>query len=53
VELPDETLRADIDERSCMHLDEATVALWVQSQGVIGDASYVDLDDICVSHRVC
>src|SRR2546430_3934430 len=46
VELPDETLHADFDENSRMHLDEAIVALWVQSQGVIGDASYVDLDDI-------
>ncbi len=46
VELPDETLYADFDENSRMHLDETTAALWVQSQGVIGDASFVDLDDI-------
>ena len=46
VELPDETLHADFDEDSCMHLDQATVALWVKNQGVIGAAAEVDLDDI-------
>ena len=46
VELPDETLHADFDEDSRMHLDHATVALWVKNQGVIGAAAEVDLDDI-------
>ena len=46
VELPDETLHADFDEDSRMHLDQATVALWVKNQGVIGAATEVDLDDI-------
>ena len=46
VELPDETLHADFDEEARMHLDQATVALWVRNQGVIGAASEVDLDDI-------
>ncbi|MGO8894150.1 MAG: hypothetical protein ACLQB1_31340 [Streptosporangiaceae bacterium] len=46
VELPDETLHADFDEDSRMHLDQATVALWVKNQGVIGAAAEVDLDDI-------
>ena len=46
VELPDETLHADFDEDSRMHLDQATVALWVRNQGVIGAAAEVDLDDI-------
>jgi len=46
VELPDETLHADFDEDSRMHLDQATVALWVKNQGVIGVAAEVDLDDI-------
>jgi type III restriction enzyme len=46
VELPDETLHANFDENSLMHLDERTVALWVENQGVIGEASSVDLDDI-------
>ena len=46
VELPDETLHADFDEESRLHLDQATVALWVRNQGVIGAAAEVDLDDI-------
>jgi type III restriction enzyme len=46
VELPDETLHADFGEDSRMHLDHATVALWVKNQGVIGTAAEVDLDDI-------
>jgi type III restriction enzyme len=46
VELPDETLHADFDDSSRLHLDERTVALWVQNQGVIGEAASVDLDDI-------
>ena len=46
VELPDEKLHADFDEESDMHLDQATVALWVKNQGVIGAAAEVDLEDI-------
>lgn len=46
VELPDETLHADFDDESRMHLDQATVALWVKNQGVIGAAAEIDLDDI-------
>lgn len=46
VELPDEKLHADFDEGSQMHLDQATVALWVQNRGVVGAASEADLDDI-------
>ena len=33
VELPDETLQADFGDDSRMHLDHATVALWVKNQG--------------------
>jgi type III restriction enzyme len=46
VELPDEALHADFDDDSRMHLDQATVALWVKAQGVIGAAAEVDLEDI-------
>jgi type III restriction enzyme len=46
VELPDESLHANFDENSKLHLDQATVALWVKNQGVIGAASEVDLEDI-------
>jgi type III restriction enzyme len=46
VELPDEPLHADFDERSAMHLDQRTVALWVESRGIVGAAEEVDLDDI-------
>jgi len=46
VEIPDEKLHADFGEESRLHLDQATVALWVRNQGVIGEAAEVDLDDI-------
>ncbi len=46
VELPDEPLHADFDEHSKLHLDERTVALWTRSEGVVGAADEVDLDDI-------
>lgn len=46
VELPDEPLRARFDERAAMHLDQRTVALWVESRGVVGAAEETDLDDI-------
>jgi type III restriction enzyme len=46
VELPDGPLRAEFDDHSTLHLDQATVALWVESRGVVGVANQVDLDDI-------
>jgi type III restriction enzyme len=46
VELPDEPLHADFDEDCKLHLDQKTVALWVENQGVVGAAAQVDLDDI-------
>jgi type III restriction enzyme len=46
VELPDEPLSVEFDERSAMHLDRSTVALWVESRGVVGATQEVDLDDI-------
>lgn len=46
VELPDEALHADFDENSMLHLDQASVALWVENQGVVGEAAEVDLEDI-------
>jgi type III restriction enzyme len=46
VELPDESLQARFDNESRLHLDQATVALWVETRGVIGEARQVDLDDI-------
>jgi type III restriction enzyme len=46
IELPDEALHADFDDNSMLHLDQASVALWVESQGVIGAAAEVDLEDI-------
>ena len=46
VELPDEILHADFDEDSEMHLDQKTVALWVENRGLVGEAAEVDLDDI-------
>lgn len=46
VELPDELLHADFSEDSRLHLDPQTVALWTRSQGVVGAADEVDLEDI-------
>jgi len=46
VELPDERLHPAFTGDSTMHLDQATVALWVESQGLLGDSEQVDLDDI-------
>ncbi len=46
MELPDEPLRADFTDESMLHLDHATVALWVQNRGVVGAAAEVDLTDI-------
>ncbi len=46
VELPDEPLHADFDESSQLHVEQSMVALWVERQGVVGEAEAVDLDDI-------
>jgi type III restriction enzyme len=46
VELPDEPLNAAFGNESTMHLEEAQAALWVENQGVAGEAEEVDLDDI-------
>ncbi|HET8661699.1 MAG TPA: hypothetical protein VFM55_22230, partial [Micromonosporaceae bacterium] len=46
VELPDEPMDADFTKESRLHLDQATVALWVQTSGVVGEAGEVDLADI-------
>jgi len=46
VELPDEQLHADFDENSKLHLDRSTVALWVESRGLVGSSEEVDLEDI-------
>jgi type III restriction enzyme len=46
VELPDEPLQADFTEESKLHLDEKTVALWVENRGIVGESEEVDLDDI-------
>ena len=46
VELPDEPLHADFDGDSKLHVDQSMVALWVENQGVVGEAEQVDLDDI-------
>jgi len=46
LELPDESLHARFDNESILHLDYATVALWVETRGVVGEAQQVDLDDI-------
>lgn len=46
VELPDAPLQARFDDDSVLHLDQTTVALWVQNKGVVGEAEQVDLDDI-------
>ncbi len=46
VELPDESLHADFDEASHLHLEQSMVALWVERQGVVGAAEALDLDDI-------
>jgi type III restriction enzyme len=46
-QLPDAPLHASCDDDACrLHLDQATVALWVENRGVVGAAAEVDLDDI-------
>ena len=47
VEMPDEHLYPDFTESSRFHLlHEEMTAMWVQSQGVIGQTEEVSLDDI-------
>jgi type III restriction enzyme len=46
VELPDEPLTASFHDGSRLHLDQATVALWVENRGVVGAAEQIDLEDI-------
>ncbi len=46
VELPDDSLSACFTEESRLLVDQSTVALWVKNQGVVGEASEVDLSDI-------
>jgi type III restriction enzyme len=46
VELPDAPLHADFNEASRLHLDQESVALWVETSGVVGATEQVDLDDI-------
>jgi type III restriction enzyme len=46
VELPDEALHPDFTAESRIHLDQTSVALWVESQGITGEAAEVDLTDI-------
>jgi type III restriction enzyme len=45
-EMPDEILVAAFDETSRLHLEPATVALWVEKRGIVGRSEEVDLDDI-------
>lgn len=46
IELPDEELVADFNRDSKLHIDHGSVALWVETRGVIGKAEEVDLEDI-------
>lgn len=46
LELPDAILNPDFDESSNLHLDEQSVALWVQMKGLAGESEQVDLSDI-------
>jgi len=46
IELPDERLHADFTGDSRMHLDQAGLALWVETGGVIGEREQIDLDQI-------
>ncbi|UQU67545.1 DEAD/DEAH box helicase family protein [Couchioplanes caeruleus] len=46
VELPDETLIADFDEKSRLHVTQEFVALWVENQGVVGERLQIELADI-------
>ena len=45
LELPEEPLFADFNEDSKLHLDKSTVALWTESQGVVGETQEVDLQE--------
>lgn len=46
IELPDQQLHADFDDKSHMHLDQEGLALWVETRGVIGERQEVDLKQI-------
>jgi type III restriction enzyme len=47
VEVPDERLHADFDESSRLHLaQQEMTAMWVQSEGVIGQSEEISLDEI-------
>lgn len=46
VELPDDRIHADFNNNSRLHLDQAEVALWVKTGGVIGPVVETDLDRI-------
>ena len=45
-ELPDEPLLPCFSEESRLHISRADVALWVQTQGVVGASTEVDLEDL-------
>jgi type III restriction enzyme len=51
IELPDGELRAEFTEESRLHVDAATVALWVTNAGVVGAEEEVDLADIRTARR--
>jgi len=46
VELPDEPLQPSFGEHSRLHLDQESVALWVENRGVVGESEQIDLEDI-------
>jgi type III restriction enzyme len=46
VEIPDQELRYEFDERSRLHVTPNEVAFWVQTQGVVGAAAEQDLNDL-------
>jgi type III restriction enzyme len=46
IEMPDEPLFAEFDDKSRLNIDRSLVALWVESQGVLGMPLQIDLDDI-------
>jgi type III restriction enzyme len=43
IEAPDQTLRAGFGEDSRLHLDHATVALWVKDEGMAAEADTEDI----------
>jgi type III restriction enzyme len=46
VELPDERLYADFGADSRFHLDQESVALWVETSGIVGTHAEIELADI-------